>query len=1377
MARDERVGNCWSQPRRSAPAKNRPGCSRGLVTNHLGELDDIVNVLSCGGRNRQKHEDWPNSRTLSNRESYSSSDCCLKNGRVQCSCLWPKNPYAEHPKKNTRNFGPPFNHGTLPYENKPLWPDKNASNRCYQDNKMLEEFILDDSELGLLNYYDIPIDVPKRHHVRNVGKVKTVSIIDTLSELASGATDREDEGGFSSAVSESAVLNRYVYKPRAKHIRQSAPRRDRVPKFNYFNSPNFGIDNHINKTNFTAPPVKPQYDALNNFNGQNFIDDGNFTCSSLKRTLKYLRKAVSTHVEEDPRNRKHVQDACHEDEVLRQCFSDSEVKDVPQQWIPFKKDKIDLSPRTKSKSLLTVIDPVVKAPSNKPESLFQNRTKAAVPNWIQEVFTAAKKGDAEKMKWALKDIDPALVRNLSDDHGNNLWHICAAHNNFECLSWLCSYNQHHVDALKDENKNGFSPVALAIKHGSLLAVKWLIQNTISKTQLLQQTDSCSLLHVAARYGQDAIVEWLLSYMTAQDFDSNIIDPEGNTALHLAAKYGQIACVKALVLHSGNLKAKNEHGLKPLDLAVKHCKKECCDYLVALESCYNLSALNLRQHTEVQQLQKENAEIKSYFKELLTLTKRLQHRQKELVHTITHGNSTQYLNSSDRSHVKNRFFDDYSQLLSTVMTDEEHNLLMVEDRWKKSRKHVKPSENKKKPLDILRSQFSHILDKVINQSPPIPSTPESSDGSWHSEDEEKMPTEQPFSNYLAAPDVVNSLSPQTSVPYLDTRRKMSKEKLIASSNEPDINCTVKSDSPNLKNLPSNTPVKPANRDVNLRMFFKQNPNLRQSGETCSVLEVLEPSSSDSEECSSHKKRLAKTYDTEKENEQSSSSSALETLSPYSCRPSSSGSKASGSHSSSSGIHPNPFATTNSSYPQNTSNHSVSETNTKDESEKAPTSMGENESNDDLSRNDNISVEPDLIKGTQKKKITSAIGEKEKKTVKDLSSDLLLTDIPGISTDSESLEVDRSFSSADVPDSLTPIHNPELPIIGTAIKKKSFLLKFALKGRWPSKAPTRALKNEISPEEFRETYSRSAAADAVSSPPSQSITTPDNSAKKNYPIKTKVEPKPAVTTPESESSERVDGNRFPATPEQLAQAPIRNRRGLLPPRRDPPPAPPVSLGDEEQSHDHSDDDCSVNVQKSSLSSCVADSLEASVSLHDSFMGSQTSDLWHTSDSKTLFRPASSASRVESPSRGEENFSLNKSTSASTEMLSALDSSTAGRQSPAPSEVSKTESALSPPSDVSKTESTRYLSPLGKIEETGHLTVIKVSNLEHEEEQNIKETMSNESRTEAKIKKKSKKANSDKPWYEFSDEEDIIVPQRYKAVTVSMRSSSEDEEPIIA
>lgn len=260
---------------------------------------------------------------------------------------------------------------------------------------MLEEFILDDNELSLLNYYEIPADVPKRRHVRNVGKVKTVSIIDTLSELASGATDREDEGGFSSAVSESAIINCDLYKPRTRHVRPSLLRKDQTFKDNSFSIPissKVAENNSINKSSINI--LKPQND---NFHCQNFSDDGHFTCSSLKRTLKYLRKAVSTNVdEENVCNRKHMWETKNEDDAFRLCFSDSEVKDAPQQWAPFKKEKLDFNSHTKSKSLLNVID-IFPDHTSKQNTLFRNRTKAPVPDWIQEVFCAAKNGDVEKM--------------------------------------------------------------------------------------------------------------------------------------------------------------------------------------------------------------------------------------------------------------------------------------------------------------------------------------------------------------------------------------------------------------------------------------------------------------------------------------------------------------------------------------------------------------------------------------------------------------------------------------------------------------------------------------------------------------------------------------------------------------------------------------------------------------------------------------------------------------------------------------------------------------------------------------------------------------------------------------------------------------------
>ncbi|GIY29831.1 synphilin-1 [Caerostris darwini] len=1351
-------------------------CNANGTLRVLSVWVSLGDLLEFCEKNKHKSNSWQSHKNTTSHGKY-SSDCCLKNGLVQCRCLWSESNCSEWQKKS--HASKTYRTDNLPYERKQTsWSHSNKFNGYFQDNKMLEEFILDDNELCLLNYYDIPLNVPKRH-VRNSGKVKTVSIIDTLSELASGATDREDEGGFSSAVSESAVLNRYLHKPKARHARPLTSRRDYGLSSSNFASISSTTSNiptntyNISKNTTFNSSHKSGNDSLSSIYSPS-LDDAGLPCSSLKRTLKCLRKAVASNVaEEEIRNRKHVKEKTNNEDAFRLCFSDSEIKDSPIDWTP-KPYKLH-NPKIKSKSLLAVSDPFAKS-ATKPSSIFQSRSKASVPDWIQEVFTASKKGNVDKMKSSLKDIDPALVRNLSDDHGNNLWHICAVYNNFECLDWLCSHNLHHAHALKDENKNGFSPAGLAVKHGSLLAVQWLIHNTISKSQLLPQSDSRSLLHIAARYGQYAIVEWLLNYMSAQNLDAAIVDSEGNTALHLAAKYGHINCVKALVFHIGNLKAKNEHCLKPLDLAVKHGKNDCADFLVALESCYNLASLNLRQHLDIQNLQKENTEMKNYFKELLTLTKRLQHRQKELVQSFSRVNlPTQYQSgSSDWSNDKNlRYLDDYSQLLATVMTDEEHRLLMVENKWKKSRKQTKHSDTKKKPLDVLRSQFHHIMDKVNSLSPPIPSTPESSDSSWNSDEEEIFEPEKPFPD-LSPPDVVNSLFPETSVPYLDTKHKFQKELSIVDTNSKINQPDTKHNSQDTFAFKKSTALSTNNRDVNLRMFFKQNPNLRLSSETCSVLEVLEPSSSDGEECLVQKKKLASTFNSEKETEQSSSSSALETFGPCSRRPSSSGSKTSGSHSSSSGTKPNQFPSSLGTSQNDPNSSSIEKNKPSEETEHVSSGTGNKESNTQLMMDNNLSSEPDLIKGTQKKKMLSPFSyDKERKC----SSDAVLTDNLNMSTDSESLEADRSFSSAvEPPDSLIASHsNPESSATGTAGKKKNFLLKFALRGRWQNKSSPRSLKNEISPEEFRETYSRSASGDNTPST-SQFVAISDCPIRKNYPLP-KNDPENLSDANDKElttSCERLhDCNPLfpiPSANDKINQNNLLGRTGLLPARRGPPPAPPLTVeDDDEQSQDHSDDDISISIQKSSVSSCVEGSS------HNSFMNSRSPDLWHSADPKSHFRPASSASRIDSPLRGEENFPLNKSSSASTEMLSALDSSTAGRQSPAPSEVSKTESALSPPSDVSKTESTRYLSQLGKIEESGHLTAIKITNLQSSDEQNIKDsTLTTEAKVSSKHKKP-KKVNSDKPWYEFSDEEDVIVPQRYKAVSVSIRSSSEDEGAI--
>ncbi|CAL4060334.1 unnamed protein product, partial [Meganyctiphanes norvegica] len=202
----------------------------------------------------------------------------------------------------------------------------------------------------------------------------------------------------------------------------------------------------------------------------------------------------------------------------------------------------------------------------------------------------------------------------------------------------------------------------------------------------------------------------------------------------------------------------------------------------------------------------------------------------------------------------------------------------------------------------------------------------------------------------------------------------------------------------------------------------------------------------------------------------------------------------------------------------------------------------------------------------------------------------------------------------------------------------------------------------------------------------------------------------------------------------------------------------------------------------------------------------------DSGIVARPASSASKSDSVSRPDSSsssfppfkseYNLQKGFSLTQDLLPTPDSSTAGRMSPAPSEVSKTESALSPPSqgsDVSKSESARQLS-VGKGSVGGSTSVsskegsassssdYSLTLLPLKKPMNVKTAAIIDISLEQKVKKDDQLDNlsarecstsnkkEEKPWYELSDEEsDILLPDRLTTKLVPRPSSSEDEAEV--
>ena len=287
-----------------------------------------------------------------------------------------------------------------------------------------------------------------------------------------------------------------------------------------------------------------------------------------------------------------------------------------------------------------------------------------------------------------------------------------------------------------------------------------------------------------------------------------------------------------------------------------------------------------------------------------------------------------------------------------------------------------------------------------------------------------------------------------------------------------------------------------------------------------------------------------------------------------------------------------------------------------------------------------------------------------------------------------------------------------------KRKGFLHKFSIKPRWPSKRKVKIVRKvpEISARDFQETYG-SIRESTLSLGDTDAHTTTESNTSSSQDYSNSSEessigkPTSSTTTtssstittrpsdlPESESARHV--SRRP--PEKWTEtstssaavncaknanspsSPLLASNGKILPKESSSPAPRSSLPIS-----------SATTGFESTEENLPPVPEESVLKP----GSEVRSVAASEDSGIVARPASSASKSDSISRPESSSStfppfksdypLQKGFSLTQDLLPTPDSSTAGRMSPAPSEVSKTESALSPPShasDVSKSESAR-------------------------------------------------------------------------------------------
>ncbi|XP_075749845.1 uncharacterized protein LOC119172904 isoform X1 [Rhipicephalus microplus] len=1021
--------------------------------------------------------------------------------------------------------------------------------------------------------------------------------------------------------------------------------------------------------------------------------------------------------------------------------------------------------------------------SQQPRRPAQRPPLARVPHWIRAIFRVAKKGDLDALSHSLRDMEKQLVWNLSDSQGNTLWHVCAARNHLRCFQWLCQGHPERV--LADENHSNLTPVATAVKHGNLEILQWLVSKSMALDQIDPSEGNRTLLHLAAKYGQEKTVSWLAEYMQNNQLDINRKDSDGNTAMHLAARYGHIPVIKTLVLHSADVTVQNEQGLRPYGVALQNSQASCADYLLTVEVCLGLSADQVLLEGHFHSLQAENTEVKNGFKELLVLTRRLMRRQEEAlqyVQAVCTGslssdraesdsasslpwNSLSGSPDSKQAQAKLQALLENSQL--KLLPEEESRLLQLEEKWRRLRVN-KGAVETRSPMELIRSQFAQVLAKC--STPQVqPMRPASSSGTSVSHESEEESAED-------EPNVINSVATTKRVPNL-----MPWEQEVCSWDKVQVflDGLCEKQAPPKKNRSSNTLVirqgasrmrakdyreqlESAPENVSLKVLFENNPELRQEGQTCSVLEVLEPSSSDAED-DLHHDSCGSSSGSFRSNENAVLHVAQRRQPNQAngdCRVRASSSGASKEGGRARAI----FLTNIAELPDCSSGYKLS-VKFQQSQECSHTNLPEvapkeevletnaNDSKTKIAEKQASLAEPDLIRGTsvaercpldtpQGSAVSSMEAAAREVPVQEIEEQREQHDgAEAVAAESTSSPADVSSTSA-----------------SSAKKRSGFLLKFSLKSRFQSKQKQQQQQQqqqrkceEISPEEFRETYTRNAGSESMSVPSRDS----------------------AVPSP-------VKGNElFSSAPLPPPPIPTQPRRGpppVPPSCEEVPPRAPTPLAEGQE------DKCTPS--EDGLLYLRNGSPEPSILQPDSVVSKTTEG--------TLSRPASSASQTEDGRRGSvalgrtSAFSLAKPLSPTELLLHTPDSSVGGRQSPAPSEVSKTESALSPPSEASKAESARQ-PPLTKIDEAAQEALKRVAVPPPDVTKGPQETAtaqdsqpplvsSSSSSSSGGVKAKKmtlaarKNKRSSKPWYEVSDEEDMLLPDKYQ--TVRTRSSSEDE-----
>ncbi|XP_054830100.1 ankyrin repeat domain-containing protein 42 [Eublepharis macularius] len=186
---------------------------------------------------------------------------------------------------------------------------------------------------------------------------------------------------------------------------------------------------------------------------------------------------------------------------------------------------------------------------------------------------AAYSGSLECLQWLLwhgADRTDVTVR------GWTMAHLAAIRGQDACMQALLNDNIN----LGAQDDRGCTPAHLAATHGHSFTLQTILRSGVDVN--VSDKSDWRPIHNAAFHGRLGCLQLLVRWgATLDDVDNN-----GNLPVHLAAMEGHLPCFKFLVNKmptlSHSLKARNDHGETPRDLAERFYKTDIVEYINKLQ---------------------------------------------------------------------------------------------------------------------------------------------------------------------------------------------------------------------------------------------------------------------------------------------------------------------------------------------------------------------------------------------------------------------------------------------------------------------------------------------------------------------------------------------------------------------------------------------------------------------------------------------------------------------------------------------------------------------------------------------------------------------------------------------------------------------------